>query len=187
MEKLSIFITKWFINKNLLPEEDEELYAYAVNCFLISASPLLLIIIFGACLNLIWEGIILIIPFITIRSFSGGIHSKTPGKCFLISTGILLTMLILTKMISNSNLLSVILLGASISLIFHSPIESENKPLNTIEKKTYKKITTVCTIIFVSIYLIMGYMKLNTFAVSIALGVILTASLQIPCLIFKPD
>lgn len=182
MEKVSVVVTRWFINRDILPAEDEELYAYAVSCFLITVSPLLLVLVIGACLGLIVEGIVLIIPFMLLRTFSGGVHSGSPGRCFVISTGILLVLLMLTKMISNSAILSIILLGSCISLIACSPIENENKQLSINEKKAYRKITAIWVGIFAVIYYVLGFMKQDVYAVCVALGIILTAMLQIPCL-----
>lgn len=45
MEKVSVAITRWFINRDILPAEDEELYAYVVSCFLTIISPLLLVLV----------------------------------------------------------------------------------------------------------------------------------------------
>ena len=182
MEKVSVVVTRWFINRDILPAEDEDLYAYAVSCFLITVSPLLLVLVIGACLGLIVEGIVLIIPFMLLRTFSGGVHSGSPGRCFVISTGILLVLLMLTKVISNSAMLSIILLGSCISLIACSPIENENKQLSINEKKAYRKITAIWVGIFAIIYYVLEFMKQDVYAVCVALGIILTAMLQIPCL-----
>lgn len=186
MEKVSVAITRWFINRDILPAEDEELYAYAVSCFLTIISPLLLVLVLGACLGLIVEGIVLIIPFMIIRTFSGGAHSKSPGRCFVISAGILIILLVMSKMISNSLLLSIIMLGACISLIVCSPIENENKQLSVNEKKVYKKITLICVVVFAAVYFALGFMKQDAYAVCVAQGIILTAILQGPCLIKQP-
>lgn len=185
MERVSVVVTRWFINRNVLPAEDEELYAYAVSCLLITISPIFLVLVIGACLDLIVEGIVVIIPFMIIRTFSGGVHSGSPGRCFVISTGILLVLIMLTKVISNSAILSIILLGSCISLIACSPIENENKQLSINEKKAYRKITAIWVGIFTVAYFILGYMKQDMYAVCVALGIILTAILQIPCLINK--
>lgn len=187
MEKLSVVVTRWFINKNILPAEDEELYAYAISCLLITVSPVLLVSVIGACLGLVVEGIVLIIPFMVIRTFSGGVHSGSPGRCFVISAGILLGLIMLTKVISNSAMLGVIVLGACISLITCSPIENENKQLSINEKKAYRKITAIWVGIFTATYFVFGFMKQDTYAVCVALGIILTAMLQIPCLIRKQN
>lgn len=187
MDKVSVFITRWFINWKVLPAEDEELYAYAISCLLITASPLFLVLVIGACLNLITEGIAIIIPFMIIRTFSGGIHSESPGRCFVLSTGILLALVMLTKVIFNSEMLCTVMLGSCISLIIHSPIENENKQLSMNEKKAYKKVTMICVGVFVIVHFALGFMKQDTYAVCIALGIILTATLQIPCLIRKKE
>ena len=185
MEKVSVVIARWFINKNVLPAEDEELYAYAISCLLITVSPLFLVLVIGACLKLIVEGIVIIVPFMIIRTFSGGVHSGSPGRCFVISTGILLVLFMLTKVIKNSELLSIIMLAGCISLMICSPIENENKQLSDNEKKVYKRMTRIWVCVFAAIYYVLGYLGLNTYAVCVALGILLTAILQIPCLMRK--
>lgn len=187
MEKVSVVIARWFINRNVLPAEDEELYAYAISCLLITVSPLFLVLVIGACLDLTVEGIVLIIPFMVIRTFSGGVHSESPSRCFVISTGILLVLLMLTKMISNSLMLGIIVFGSWISLIACSPIENENKQLSINAKKAYKESTAIWVGIFTATYFVFGFMKQDTYAVCVALGIILTAILQIPCLIRKKN
>lgn len=184
MEKVSIFITRWFIDRNILPAEDEELYAYAVSCLLITVSPLFLVLVIGACLDLVMEGIAIIIPFMIIRTFSGGVHSESSGRCFVISTGILLALLILTEVISNSEMLCIVMLGGCISLVICSPIESENKKLSNNEKKAYKITTATWVSTFVAIYFVLGYLGQNRYAVCVALGIILTSVLQLPCVKF---
>ena len=181
MEKVSVLLTRWFINNNILPTEDEELYAYAVSCLLITVSPLFLVLVIGACLDLVMEGISLIIPFMIIRTFSGGVHLESPEKCFVISTGILFALLTLTKVVSNSDVLCIAMIGACICLIILSPIENKNKQLNVNEKTIYKKITAIWVNIFLTIYFVLCFLKQDTYAVCIALGIILAAILQIPC------
>lgn len=181
MGKASMIITRWFIKKNVLPSEDENLYIYAINCLMITVSPLVLVLVIGARMNLVAEGVFIIIPFMIIRTFSGGIHSESSRRCFVISTGILLFLLVMTRVISNSYVLGIVMVGGSISLIVCSPIESENKPLSIYEKKAYKRKTCVWVSIFATIYFILGLLEQHSYAVCIALGIILTAALQIPC------
>lgn len=57
-----------------------------------------------------------------------------------------INLLMLTKVISNSAMLSIIFLGSCISLIAYSPIENENKQLSINEKNVYKKITAILQI-----------------------------------------
>lgn len=182
MEKVSIFITRWFTDRNILPAEDEELYAYAFSCLLITVSPLFLVLVIGAFWDLVMEGIAIIIPFMIIRTFSGGVHSESSGRCFVISTGILLALLMLTKVITNSGVLCIVMLGSCISLIICSPIENWNKQLSINEKKAYKITTATWVSIFAANYFVLGYLGQNRYAVCVALGIILTATLQFPCL-----
>lgn len=187
MDKVSTTIAKWFIKNNILPSEDEELYAYAIACLLMTISPLFLSLFLGGCLGLVVEGIVVIIPFVFIRTFSGGIHSNSAGICFVLSTGILFVLILLTQVISNSNILRVTMIAGAVSLAVFSPIENENKELNEKERKIYKKVTVFLLCSFFAVYIAFCCFGLDDYAVCLALGIILTAILQIPCVLFRDE
>lgn len=86
-------------------------------------------------------------------------------------------------MIYNFKPLCFLLIVGSISLIICSPIDNENKQLSNGEKKAYKKITAVWVSLFAAIYFAFSFLGQDRYAVCIALGVILTSVLQLPCLI----
>ena len=69
------------------------------------------------------------------------------------------------------------------SLIIFSPVDSQKRRLEKQQKEQYRKV--VCEFVMFFLILIFILWKLNTqkYAVSIAVGIWLSAGLQIPCLI----
>ena len=57
-------------------EEDRKLYGYCSYSFFLSISPVVMIIIIGSLMGIPVESILIIIPFMFIRKFSGGFHLK---------------------------------------------------------------------------------------------------------------
>lgn len=89
IRKASIAISKWLLNTGAISEDDKELYEYAAYSFLFSLLPLCLVIIIGCAVNMVIEGILMVIPFMLIRKFSGGFHLNSSAVCFVSSTALL--------------------------------------------------------------------------------------------------
>lgn len=182
MEKCANTMTTWLIQSGVVEEEDRELYEYAAYSLLITISPLLLSVIFGIVMGRLIQSIILIIPFMVIRKFSGGYHAKQAFVCFIWSSLLLILCIYLSSCIKCNLLLGIVTIWALISLIVFSPIDSENRRLSQKEKKKYKTISSILAIIFCYFSVIFYLLKLETYAVCFSIGIILSASLQIPCI-----
>ncbi|MGN0485511.1 MAG: accessory gene regulator B family protein [Lachnospiraceae bacterium] len=77
-------------------------------------------------------------------------------------------------------LLIVLAMG---NLILHSPIDHKNRRLDQEEKVLYKKITFYLTITFGVFVFLMNGLGHSNIAVCIGIGIIMTATLQLPCII----
>lgn len=184
-KKCTDVIADWLADCNVIEEEDKELYSYAVNSFVFSLCPLFLAIIFGICFECIPQCITLIVPFMVIRKFSGGYHTKHLWTCLPCSCLLLFLSMILSIHIKCGWELLLVTAGAVVSLIGASPIDHENKKLNFNEKKQYKKDVAVLTTVFFILAAILYASGMKKFTVCISIGIILTASLQMPCLVMK--
>lgn len=120
-----------------------------------------------------------------IRKFSGGIHAKKLRTCLLSSCVVLFLVVWLVDKLNNNIFLSISVFSAAFSLICFSPIDSENRRLSVDERKEYKITTISMTTIFVAIYGVLLYAEFHIYAICIAEGIILTAMLQIPCIVVK--
>ena len=183
MEHLTKRITEWLIVSKAVEATDRELYEYAIYSMLITISPLFLVMVIGILMGTLVEGVFLIIPFMCIRKFSGGYHAKTFKICFVSSCGLLILCMYLASHINYGFWVSALLLVSVISLSLWSPIDSENRRLEQDEKIKYRRTTIWISLVFTIIHfalLLMGYKYL---AVSIAVGLMLSAGLQLPCVI----
>lgn len=185
---ISVFIKNiitWLIRHNAIQPDDRELYEYAVYSFIITVSPLFLVILISGIVGKICEGIVIILPFMVLRKFSGGFHAKKAGTCFVGSCALLFLCISAVDYITCNLVFKIITLGAAICLCIWSPIDSENRRLSDAEKETYKKTTWVIVMFFIVVFILFLIAGIEKFAVCIAIGLILSAGLQLPCVISK--
>lgn len=183
IEKCAEVIVNWLIKCEAIKGEEKELYSYAVYSFILSLSPLTLAICFGICMGCVRQAVLIVLPFMFIRKFSGGYHTKHLWSCLICSCVLLLLCMVLSVRIQCDWRFLVVTVLAIIGLICFSPIENENRKLDTEEQKVYKKVTILLVMLFGAVDLLFIWCKLYEYSVCISIGMILSAGLQIPCLL----
>lgn len=182
LEKCAVSLTNWLVVNGSINEDEKDLYVYASQSLFLLMLPVLMAMIIGIILGDVGNSIFLVIPFMMIRKFSGGYHADSSSRCFVYSWIILFIFVYLAVNISWSFMLGLITLCAIISLCLFSPIDSENRKLKKKERAQYKKCTIILNVcVGVSIILLL-LVKQKTIACSLALGIIMTAVLQMPCI-----
>lgn len=181
--KCSELIVDWLISTNEVDGEDRELYQYAIYSFFLTLSPVGLAVIIGGITGCLTESIGIILPFMFIRKFSGGYHAKHSGICFVCSTLLLLVCTKISMHESCDRYLFVLTFFATVILVTFSPIDHENRRLDREERQRYKKV--VCLLVFLFWCVLIGSFLLHheKVAVCIAVGIILSAVLQVPCIL----
>lgn len=183
MKRCAQKLSKWLYVQGAIEESDVELYEYGAYVLLVNASPLLLSLVIGFVMELTLNGVLLIIPFVLIRKFSGGFHAKRVEVCFTLSALIISLGIYLTKEIAPEIPLHVITICSVISLIIWSPIDSEKRRLKDEEKRRYKYVASGLAILFGVIYVILCIGGKDNYAVCIALSIALSSGLQGICLV----
>ena len=154
-EKCTKKITDWLIGCDVAKETDRELYEYAVYSMFLTLSPMFLAVGFGFLFGAVWQSVLIILPFVVIRKFSGGYHAKRAGTC-LISSSLLLVLCIAFSFCIKCNwILLVIVVLSAVSLVCFSPLENENRMLSREEQVCYKKITVAIVVGFVIVDLLL--------------------------------
>lgn len=184
IEKCAEKIADWLVSCGAVEKADKELYSYAVYSTLMSISPLLLAIGFGLCMGCVRQSVMIILPFVVIRKFSGGYHARYAWFCLLCSCLLLFFCIVFSFHIKCGWILALFTVGAAVSLICFSPIEHENKVLSREEHRQYKKVTIILVGIFLIVDLLFFLFRLSVYSVCISIGILLSAGLQLPC-IFK--
>lgn len=175
----------WMIHCDVINESERKLYEYAMYSAILHIVPLVLAGIIGFFFGNMLQGICMVLPFMILRKYSGGFHSKHLRSC-LIGSSLLLTLCIfLCTRLNSSVMMFWITSIAAVSLVQVSPIENSNRVLDSREKQYYKQIVKRCVITFLVVIVILVQMKQSSYAVCFSIGIQLTAVLQIPCLFQK--
>lgn len=180
--KCAELIAEWLIAHGAVPREDHDLYVYASHSLIMTVAPLGLALALGILLGHAVTAITIILPFMVIRKFSGGYHAKQAWVCIVSSTLILGGCICISGYITYSYGLIGGMSMAAALLAVNSPVESGNRRLDEQERRTYKKVTIGFVMFTVLISMLCDRCGREDAAVNLALGVILTGALQVPCL-----
>lgn len=169
-----------FLCKDEGQKNNFDLYEYAVYIILSSAFHAITVITLGLCFNLLVESLVFYFSFIVIRKFAGGYHAKTPVRCYLFSFASNIIILCLVKWLSSINTLFIFIfiifeLLCVVLILLISPLDTENNPLTGQEKKMYRMLTSIITIlIFIisSLCFFKGYRNIGS---SMICGVVMSA------------
>lgn len=110
---------------------------------------------------------------------------KQHEVCLIISCTLLSGFMYLAIHISTCLALYIVLALASISLMINSPIVSPQRLATLDEQKHFRHVVIAAMILYNSIILLLSCTGFSHWAVCLALGLILSAALQIPCIISK--
>ena len=136
IEKISKQITNHLTQKNVIKSETAEMYRYGIELVISTFIGIVLILLCGLVFDMFWMTVLYYAIFFTIRRFAGGYHANTYMGCKVVLVISTIVILAITKSLaflkSYSLIMHILLLIFSIStLIQLSPIDSENKPLDT--------------------------------------------------------
>lgn len=185
IEKCADVVTEWLIGCGVIEKADRELYSYAVTSFLMSLSPLMMAVGFGIAMGCVRQSVMIVIPFAIIRKFSGGYHTKHLWTCLIGSCLLLFMCIVVSFHVRCQWICAFITVWAAVSLVIFSPIDNENRVLSQEEHRIYKKITAILVVSFLLVDVLFVWLHLTRYAVCISIGIILSAGLQLPCIIRK--
>lgn len=183
MRYLTAGIVKWLIKNETITEEDGELYEYAAYSLLTTLAPLFLAMVIGCIIGSLTTSIVLILPFMVIRKFSGGFHAKHAWTCMCCSCGLLTVCFLAASELRFHVWLGIITADAVLSLIIFSPVDSENRRLQPEEKKEYKQKAGRIALGILGMIALLLLLGAEELAVHGAVGLIMAAGLQVPCVL----
>lgn len=165
--------------------EDKEIYEYGLKNIATTFLNIITTLVIGFIFGMIWQSILFMVSYIPLRSYAGGYHARTSMRCYIFSVILTVCVLASIKYIIYSNMLILILTFIFGTMIFiFAPIGDENKPLDEIEIKIFKKRTRI--ILFTEIALIGLFILLNLPWIAICMVVsMIAASLMVVISIVK--
>ena len=183
IEKCADMIVDWLVKCDAIKETEKEIYSYAIYSLFLAVSPFFLALVLGVLMGCIRQSIIIVIPFMIIRKYSGGYHQKNLWSCLLCSSLLLLLCIKLSLHCKFGWLLVVFTTISAISLIIFSPVDNDNRPLSKDDVLHFKQVITIIVVIMLLIGFCLTLAKLYTFTVCLYIGIMLSSGLQIPCIL----
>ena len=132
--KLNKFVCKYF------SDDEAEVIEYGIAVLVSKFIFFITIIVVAIIFDELVSVLLFTLLYMPLRSFAGGIHAKTPVRCYFFSLAMLILTALIFKLFKITKLiffLSVVF--SAIILILLSPVEDSNKPLDKIEIKIYRK------------------------------------------------
>ena len=176
-------VIDWMVHCNVISEKERELYQYALDSAVIQILPLFLAGIIGFCFGSISQGIVMVLPFMILRKYCGGFHSIHLWNCLIGSCLLLILCTFICTRLKYSWLLLLITAIGTISLIRFSPIDNDKRVLDVVEKNHFNRMLKICLFVIWMLAIIIFQIGMYQYTVSLSFGVLLTAGLQIPCLL----
>lgn len=161
--------------------ENYELYEYAIYIVISSLLHIATVIILGLIFSLLIESSLFYLSFIAVRKFAGGYHASAPSRCYLFSLTVSAAVLALMKLMLIYDSWGLRITAEAFGLVFLaviiclSPLESENNPLNDREKRVYKKIAILNSIIIYIAAVVLMIFGLSNFSFSLLFGELMSA------------
>ena len=134
------------IRKNLLNNDNREIYTYAIEVILLNFSLLMTLFIISLITSQLLFFLCYLIFFIPLRVFSGGYHAKKSEICFVLSVAsyvISMVMLNANLQIYKSVIILIITIAIIVEILLLAPIENINHPLSDTQKNRNKIIVRV--------------------------------------------
>lgn len=183
MESLSKKGAAWLIRMGAVPESERELYQYAVYSVLFGTLPVLIALAWGIVLHMIPQAVLLMLPFVLIRKFSGGYHLASPTVCAISSTLLIGGALGMVKLFAMFHwkypLLGLVLLAAT-CVFCVSPIDSENRKLSQQETQKFRQVARALSLLSLAVFLLFWAFDMENIAIPLGVGILLPALLQLP-------
>lgn len=152
----------------IIKHDDRELYVYGFNQGLNILLNLITTLVVGLLFRNILELAIFIAAYIPLRSFAGGYHAKTPLRCYIYSIVMLILVSVGMKHLFFVDMVYYAILVISSLIIYTlSPIEDQNKPLDKIEIKVYRKRSLLIMLIELIICILFNVLSINKLFISI--------------------
>ncbi|MCQ2451731.1 MAG: accessory gene regulator B family protein [Oscillospiraceae bacterium] len=182
LKKNSKAIAEWLVQIGAISEHELELYEYATYTFVFNLMPFVMAIIVGVIFAKVPDCLLIILPFVFVRKYSGGFHFKSPLLCVVCSTILLGLACYGINFVIQHDLgkaLSVLVFVSIIGIYCFSPINSDDAEQTKAEKKKYKLIASLIMAIFIVAYFLLRVMHLSQSA-PLGVGILLPMVLQWP-------
>lgn len=128
------------IRNHVIDQDDWEIYEVGLEQIIISLINALTMLVIAVIFGEVWQCILFAASFIAIRVNAGGYHARTPLHCYILTVSMFIVALAVMKFVVISQYVFVMLLVfASMLIWILCPVDTENKPMDEIEKQIFRQ------------------------------------------------
>lgn len=182
ISKLSKCMTQNLLKRNVILEEDQELYDYGLFMIISHIIFFFIAVLFGIILNITFCSILFYINFCLLRNYAGGIHANSEIKCNIITTLSILISETIIKLFIDYSLIGIaliVLIISSICLIVIKPVSTEQKEISEHEKTHFHKKVIIMTVLLLMISIIAVLFRFYSITISLSISSLLSSILLI--------
>lgn len=166
IKNVSNKMTEFFINKEVINEDDRDIYLYGSEILVSEVICTTITLGIGLFLGRFIKTVLYLLIYTLIRVYAGGYHAMSHKMCITIFNVLYVFLLIITELLFRFNLSNILCLGTIIAMVIIvvlSPVEDSRKPLEEYELRSYRlraRIRTVfCGVIVTSLYIFFPFVK----------------------------
>lgn len=152
LSKLSEKLAGKMLRNGSISEDEQELYVYGLFMLLSSLMYLILACFLGAVLGCFFESLVFFVVFQFLRRYAGGYHAATEARCEILSSLSIFACLIgirLSKIYDFQTVLLFLSLACAVCIFIFCPLDTPEKPLSEKERRYFRKITWLISILHV--------------------------------------
>lgn len=175
ISRISNRIAQGLVQKNIISEEETELFHYGLFVIFSELSALIYCLLVGTVLKVIFASVLFYAFFGVLHRFAGGFHVKTELCCQIITSLILLMGIVGIKLsvLVNSSYLMVICAFSSLLLVILSPADTPQKPIEPKERVAFKKIILITVVIGFVLVILLNLIGANIYANTIIIAIVM--------------
>lgn len=148
-----------------LEERKRQVYVYGIELSLSTASSLFSILVLSACFSILPSAVIFLLFFCSLRSYVGGYHAKTYGRCFVLTNAVYGSVIVFTYLLNRLAtetvgtaiccLLGTVSIGV---MVLFAPIRNINHPLSAKRyarnRRIARVLASICALVLSILFLL---------------------------------
>lgn len=166
-------MTDALCESNLISKDDRVIYRYGIEIALLKCIHIVTMLVIGLALGLFLETAVFIVSYSVLRIYAGGFHAKTKTGCYIISWIMIIVVLSAVKfcpvLIARQGSLIGFIVSAII-ILYLSPMDNPNKPLDALETKYYKKAVRIILACESVVFLLFFFLDIPRFLLIICIS-----------------
>lgn len=144
LENTAEKLTQMLVDKAELEACEKEIYLYGIELIISTISCLLVILLQAYLLSNFTSGLVFIMVFAPLRTFTGGYHANTYKNCFIITNSAYLLIFLLSKILGRIVPITIwwgILLLTMHYIYKNAPMVNERQPISEEKQKICREKT----------------------------------------------